>query len=320
LQGDVVTPETLEDAIVAAAHGQVPVYPGFADVPPPDRRLPLVRAAMRRRAEQFSWEARLPAFHRAIRQIARIRDTRVVLVHCGEATTDRVRRALEASDGYGTEWDVAEVEGVSPMDAAFNAMLDAADLEFHVQVDADMELAPDTIQTMRTCMDVAPEDVWQIAFPLWDTLFERPIYGVKIYRSAVARRYRYRAVRHCETDQYDRARIDGYSVDIRPMGALEEHCVGRHLVEDAKTAFWNCYDRSARMQRRIDKGEFNWFSWMEPYFRAFPDRYAETGDRRFLAAWAGLIAGLEVELPEDWGEKDATKPPRSWARVEGLCL
>lgn len=247
-------------------------------------------------------------------------DTRVFLISAGESTVAAVRGVLLAGEGRDRSWSVAEIEGVSPMDAAFNAMLEQADLGYHVQVDADMELRPEAVRTLRDAIHTAPDNVWQIAFPLWDTLFRRPIQGVKIYRSEVARRFPYRPVRHCEVDQLDRARAAGFRAESRKAVAEHDEVIlGRHLVEDDRTAFWNCLDRAMRWKWLEERGvEHNWMGWILPYFHLFLERYVTERDSRFLYAWAGLVTGVSQPIPADWGEKDFHRPPAGFEALQRI--
>ncbi len=239
-------------------------------------------------------------------------DTRVFLVQTGEPTVDRVREALLRCDGLGETWTLEEIVDVGPMDEAFNEMLQRADLRFHVQVDADMELEPHAIERLRAAMLEADEDVWQIGFCLWDTLFRRSIQAVKIYRSDVARRFPYRSTRRCEIDQIARARREGLRVEMQPLPELEDDpaILGKHLVNDPRTAFWNCRDRALKWRWLEESGPGrNPMGWIMPYLHVFLERYAAERDPRFLYAFTGFVAGLSGELPKQPGEKDFRSPP-----------
>lgn len=174
---------------------------------------------------------------------------------------------------------------------------------------------------MRECIGEAEDDVWQVVFPLWDTLFRRPIQGVKIYRSDVARRFPYRAVRHCETDQVARASEAGYRVETRGASSEhDEHLMGSHLVLDERTAFWNCMDRAMRWKWMEEGGDVprNWMSWVLPYFHLFLERYVTERDPLLLYAWAGLVSGLSQPVPDDWEEKDARRPPEGFELLQRI--
>jgi MoaA/NifB/PqqE/SkfB family radical SAM enzyme len=241
-------------------------------------------------------------------------DTKVFLVHCREPSVDLARRKLLEADGCGTTWDLVEIENVAPMDAAFNRMLELADTDFHVQVDADMHVKPHAIESLRNAITHAPDETWQICFPIWDTLFLRSILGIKIYRSPLARRYPYRPTRSCERDQYLRAERDGYAVS-RVGAELPENAsdvLAWHVVPDNRTAFWNCFDRA--MRSRVKTG----FAWLDPYYAEFWRRWRQTEDDRFLYGLFGLVSGLASAVPKDWGEKDYRRPPAHYQRFDAL--
>ena len=243
-------------------------------------------------------------------------DTRVVLIHCGEPTVDATRAALKAAVGYGEWWDLVEVENVSPMDAAFNTMLDLAVRDYHVQVDADMVLDPHAILTLRRSLDDCGDSWWQSCYPLWDTLYRRPISGVKIYRSDIARENPYKPTRHCEVDQTARVRELGYHIYAKSPDCPRVGCIGEHRVADNRTAAWNSYDRALRGRWLVSRGQSNWFGWIEPYFKMFPKWFRETGDERYLWGLMGLVAGASAAVPDEWGEKDASAPPEFLTWIE----
>jgi hypothetical protein len=235
----------------------------------------------------------------------KIVDTRVILLHCDEPSLPRVRSALHSANGFGGKWDVVEIHGFHPMDRALNRMLECADRDFHVQVDADMVLRPDSITTLRETIAASSTTTWQVCLPLWDTLFDRAILGVKIYRSAVARRFIYHRTLHCEIDQINRALKSGYNAsapddtDAWPRSRV----LGDHVVLTPEVAFWNCYDRSMR------NVYFGTLGWIIPYFREFSLRWLNGGNELHLFGLAGLVSGLCASKAESLREKDTTRPP-----------
>lgn len=277
---------------------------------------------------------------------------RVILISCGEPSVDIAREALRCADGYGSEWEVVEVQGVTPMDAAFNEMLRAAagpacyaylqeaykriqggdpvdaflsgpqpEAEFHVQVDADMILKPEAITTLIARIRAERSKpggagCWQWCQPLWDDLFNRPIMGVKVYhtRSAVdVRLGGYRPVRHCETDLIERAQAIGLSQHgVHPIqeSPSDPDVLGTHHCLDELTAYRNCFDRQLRARWRAARGLPDWFLWIRPHWQLFPRWFGLTGDPRYRAAYAGLVAGAAHPIPaDDWGEADRSDPP-----------
>jgi glycosyltransferase involved in cell wall biosynthesis len=269
--------------------------------------------------ESWSWEHATDRYRQMLQRVQQRRDTKVFLIHCGEPTVDVSREALKASDGYGSEWTLHEIENVAPMDAAFNAMLEQADTTYHVQVDADMVLKPNTINDLRQAIRATADNVAFVCRPLWDTLFHRAIDGVKIYRSDIVKRYPYEASRHCEVNQRERFEAEGFKAFGSPdYPEKEEHALvaGQHRVTCDHVAFWNCYDRSMRSRWVLEHKGYNWFEWMNPYYKRFLLMYESTDDTRYLWGYLGLITGQCAPIPNDWGEKDYRNPPEIYERLK----
>ena len=167
-----------------------------------------------------------------------------VLVTCAGPTRLAAKRALEQQTLGHTS---AIVANVTPMDRAFQAMIDAVATPYFVQVDEDMILHPDALQRMLAVMEHADVRTWQIAFPLFDSHLQRLILGCKIYRTDVARQYPYRSSPSCEVDQYRRAEKDGYAVIRMPL--TDDWVVGSHEVPPDPRVTFERYLRLARKCR-----------------------------------------------------------------------
>ena len=110
------------------------------------------------------------------------------------------------------------IENVAPMSAAFQAMLDACETPYYVQVDEDMLLHPDAVRRLHANLRCAPADVAFVVACLHDVHLEAPVQGVKIFRHGIVRRYPFADVQSCELDQIDRMRADGFTYRVMPPG------------------------------------------------------------------------------------------------------
>ena len=191
------------------------------------------------------------------------------------------------------------IDRVAPLSAAFQQMHLRCRTAFYVQVDEDMILFPHAIETLRRSIGSAPENVAITCAPLWDCDADRAIYGVKIYRSAIVKRFPYRNNASCEREQHARLQAAGYVADLLPCeytACLGEH--GKHYTPDTIFKRWQrCFQK-----HRL----FGDMEWIEPYARSLLDRYVATGETLHLYAFLGAMSGvMDSNLPEreqDWRE------------------
>jgi hypothetical protein len=123
------------------------------------------------------------------------------------------------------------VDHVAPMSAAFQRMLDECTTRYYVQVDEDMLLYPHAVRTLYERMAAMDDRVALYVAALYDVHLQRVIYGLKIFRHAIVRRYPLRDVQGCEWDQTRRFRADGYvdvRVDLRHATRTSVQTLGLH--------------------------------------------------------------------------------------------
>ncbi len=196
------------------------------------------------------------------------------------------------------------IEGLAPMSAAFQRMLDRCSTPFYVQVDEDMILRPSAIrrlhQRMQDSADVALVVGW-----LWDVHLGRAIEGVKIFRHSIAARYPYADVESCEKDQLSRIQADGFRY-LRPEGVVatanDDHVHGLHGAHYDPRAVFERYSTLERKRfAHPDK-----LAWLAEHAPDFIRRFQADPTEFNLMALMGLIAG-RLSVGTAAGEKDYTR-------------
>jgi hypothetical protein len=129
----------------------------------------------------------------------------------GESTFDACLGHLRQQD---CAFALGVVDHVAPMSAAFQRMIDECTTPYYVQVDEDMLLYPHAVRTLYERVAAMDDTVAVYVAALYDVHLQRVIYGLKIFRHAIVRRYPLRDVQGCEWDQVRRLRADGH-VDVR---------------------------------------------------------------------------------------------------------
>ena len=236
-------------------------------------------------------------------------DTTVFVTTVGDDTN--FQDCLEKLRTQTVRFPLVIIDHVAPMAAAFQQMQDRCRTTWYVQVDEDMILYPHAIAELRRRISATPSNVAIYCASLWDCDAEMRLYGVKIYRGDVVRRFPYTNSMSCESEQVERMKAGGYIVEAAPLeedgGCLGEH--GKHYTPETIFKRWQ---RLFQKHRALRKNH-----WVRPYAKSLMERYARTGSRLHLYAALGAIAGIAGELPQD-EEVDFRKANEVFERLAGL--
>ena len=193
------------------------------------------------------------------------------------------------------------IDHVAPLSAAFQEMHKRCCTPYYVQVDEDMILVPDAIATMRDWIRSSSENVAMVCAPLWDCDAERPIYGLKIYRSSIVKKFPYQNTLSCEITQLAQIKQAGYRVILLPLSDRST-CMGEHGKHYTPESIFK------RWQRCFQKHQqYSHMAWIEPYAHSLLDRYVATGKTLHLYAFLGAVAGMVGAVPPD-SEADWRSP------------
>ena len=196
------------------------------------------------------------------------------------------------------------IKGVAPMSAAFQLMMDRCQTPYYVQVDEDMLLRPDAIQSLYQWIQGTEPDVALVVAWLWDDHLRRGIQGVKAFRHSIVSHYPFADVESCEKDQLLRMQQDGFRY-IKPLDPEPTEygrwTLGRHGTHfNPKTIF----ERYATLEhRRCQYPEK--MAWFATHASDFLSRFRDDPSELNLMAVMGMLAGrLSGSRPH--GEKDYT--------------
>jgi len=198
--------------------------------------------------------------------------------------------ALRKQDGPPFRLDI--IRNVSPFSAAAQKMIVDCETECFIQVDEDMILHPDAVATMEGMMRRAPADVGMICFHLFDEDRDRPIQGIKIYRTAAMKPLIFRDVKASEMNLLEQMADRGIRWVLHP------DVVGRHgTVYTPETIY-------RRYKTMYEKDIREW-NTLTSDIRRKAEQFRETGDLLALFALLGAVHGI-IEGPRSVDrEKDA---------------
>ena len=215
----------------------------------------------------------------------------------GAASYDACREHLRAQD---CDVRVEVIEGVAPMSAAFQQMLDTCRTPYYVQVDEDMLLYPGAIRRLYERIAAAAPRIALAVGWLHDVHLERTVQGVKIFRHELVRRYPYRDVNSCELDQLQRLAADGFGYDVIMGAEAAPEILGLHGTHWTPRSIYERFLTLERARRRHPSNH----RWLEPWPAILVERVLERRSSLDLYALLGLVTGALGPLDGDGREKD----------------
>lgn len=256
--------------------------------------------------------------HRMAEQYARLirklrpdmtREITAFVITSGEPST---RECISRLERQTVRVKVDVIENVSPMWAAFDQMHKRVQTPFFVQVDADMMLEPDAIETLYNGITEAGPKCGQFVGWLWGDAERTALTGCKIYRTEIATRYPYTESLSCEWPHFKAMEADGFKMEIPyPMPTTRAGCIGLHYSLQSEAM---AFDRWKRLMGKWRKAP-DLMGWFTRFPRSLWEQAKENPKAR--AAVAGAIVGLSGPLPED-KESDASQRDYSPDRISWL--
>jgi hypothetical protein len=154
----------------------------------------------------------------------------VFVITTGEEILDECLAALERQTRTG--FAVERISDVYPMGAAFQAMPDRCRTKYFLQVDADMVLEPDAVETLHDAIDASGPRTYMVAGQLHEDGVG-PSGHVKIWKRSLFRLFRFRDCRTVDRDLHRRTRRFG----LRNT-QLNARAVGKHVPRHSPESDW----------------------------------------------------------------------------------
>jgi MoaA/NifB/PqqE/SkfB family radical SAM enzyme/glycosyltransferase involved in cell wall biosynthesis len=160
---------------------------------------------------------------------------------------------LQSLNSQTVSFKIEIIKDVHPMSKAFQCMIDSCKTRYYIEIDEDMVMNANGIEILHKYAIQSAPMTAMIACKLIDVHLNFEIYGVKIYKHDILKRYPYDlSSMSCEVEQIDRMKNDQYKV------ALMTDVVGQHAP------YWSNEGIFDRYRNLLDK------------FKQF--RYPWTGD------------------------------------------
>jgi len=198
------------------------------------------------------------------------------------------------------------IKDYSPMDRAFQEMLNRVTTPYFIQVDNDMILDKEAVSIMLDAIKSSPNKRAMLAFKLRDVHLSFDIYGVKIYKSKICKRYTYQENHpSCEMDQLERIQKDGFTYSVIPT------VVGKH------SPLWTDEDIFIRYYGLMKKYKIYGYDWISHLPRKIYNLSAKFNDDKNFFALAGILTAI-VDGKELTGEKNFRDHNEDFVEIKSM--
>lgn len=229
-----------------------------------------------------------------------------VAIICGSKNPnqDLVLECLEKQD---CEFTFIKIEHKYPMNVAFQAMLDECKTPYLIQVDNDMVLHLNSIKKMYDNFsgNASPENIVMDCYFLRDVHLDMNIYGIKIYKMDIFRKYPYKAGPSCEVEQLERMKKDGYDIRFKNdvMGEHSPHWTNEGIFE--------------RYYNLGEKFKLYRYIWTEQLPKKLFEMVKENPSEKNIFAFAGCLASVYSDSIMN-EEKDFSKKRKEYGKLQAF--
>ena len=159
---------------------------------------------------------------------------------------------IAALENQTVKINIDVIKDYHPMSLAFQQMLIRCKTKYYVEVDEDMILEQNGIETMYNNISISESAIAMIAYQLLDVHLNFLIFGIKIYKNEIFQKYPYNLnCLSCEVEQLERLKKDGFNYQCI------EQVVGKHSPK------WLSKDIFERYYNLMEKFKEFGYSWLE---------------------------------------------------------
>lgn len=221
------------------------------------------------------------------------------LMSCGEETEQECLAALQP---FRDKIVLQEVRNVCPQITALNQMIDQAETEYLIPLDADIVLFSDAYERVQRAIEKFEHDPnWHtILFKLYDTFTEREILALKILRTRIMKVHPFRESATPDVEHFQRLTAEGYTCIDR---LLVKNPIGKHILRGKHF----CYNKYRDVYQTLRVHGWEWDSAVfmggtttlekaKRHFDYFITRHLFSNNTDYLWAIAGMVDGLTAPV------------------------
>lgn len=163
------------------------------------------------------------------------------------------QNCLSALSKQTVSFKIKEIKGVAPMPKAYQQMIDECETSYYIQVDEDMILYSNAIETLYNSIKSKEDNVSMVVYNLFDVHLNFNILGVKINNHDILKKYP-RWNKHgsiLDVDQNRQMERDGYKI-----------VVCKDVIGDHSPLWTNelIFNRYFELIQRWKKYNYDWMS------------------------------------------------------------
>lgn len=232
------------------------------------------------------------------------KDLTVFVISCGENPC--YNECIKALQQQTLTFNIEIIKNVHPMSAAFQLMIDSCKTSYYIEIDEDMVMNENGIETLYNFAKQSNNKTAIIICNLIDVHLDFEISGVKIYKHDILKKYPYNLESmSCEVEQIDRLKQDGYLIK------LFKNIVGKHAPQWSNEGI---FERYYNLMDKFKQFKYIWIADLPlKLWNILKSNPSENNLYAFLGIYTSLIND-NIQI----GEKDFRCHHRSFERARSF--
>lgn len=208
-------------------------------------------------------------------------DLTVFVVSAGQ--NPNYEDCMKALENQTLQAPIEHIKDLSPIPVALQQMIDRCQTTYYIGVDEDMILHPDAVETLYKGIVESTDDYPMLIYLLNDPHLDFNIYGIKVYKHEVMKRYPYSLETNaCDVEQIQRMSKDGYKVRFM------EECVGLHSPKWTNELI---FERYLNLMEKYKQYRYTWMGDIPGMiWRAFQKNPSQQNICAILGAYTSMIS------------------------------
>lgn len=265
--------------------------------------------------KQFYWQNKVESYYELFDKEITINDlnklesinTTAFLISVG---LEQKETSLKLLKQQNSNILINHIENISPMNKAFQEMINRCQTKYFIQVDEDMFLNSNATSKMITAMENSKPDVAMIVYPLFDSHLNKIIQGVKIYRTEAMKKISFEESYSCEVPIIKKLEDNGYRFEQLPLES--KYVLGTHEIGENPRVVYERYFRLAQKWKKYG------YYWVPEAAKDIKNRILTNScEKRDFWAISGFIAG-SVMSPGDDKELDFNELPSGLVEIKKM--
>ncbi len=160
-------------------------------------------------------------------------DLTVFLITSGEEIN--YKDVLTSLKNQNISFKLDIIKDIHPMSAAFQEMINRCRTPYYIQVDGDMVLESNAIESLFNAIKRSSASTAMVCFKLHDNHLNKDIEGIKVYKHNIFKNFSYQDTIGCDMNQLKDLASAGYTIE------KQSKVLGLHSPKWTKTSIFHRY-------------------------------------------------------------------------------